>query len=149
MAKRGNPRIKEIGFKQNPEKARAAAKRSAEVRREKANTFKTAKALVDAQACDDLLNPAVVKFWAMRGVPKSKITPMMAEIAPIYNDAVGKKDMATLERIYKLFGVMFESDKENNVKVSLANDNGEPLKHDISGGLKITFEEKKPEPIEG
>ena len=135
-------------YKFTPEAARRAGKRSAEVRREKGQTFKTAKALVDAQASDDLLNPAVVKFWAMRGVPKDKITPMMAEIAPIYNDAVGKKDMATLERVYRLFGVMFESDKENNVKVALENADGNPLKHDISGGLNITFETKQPEPLE-
>lgn len=135
-------------YKFTPEAASRAGKRSAEVRREKGQTFKTAKALVDAQASDDLLNPAVVKFWAMRGVPKDKITPMMAEISPIYNDAVVKKDMATLERVYRLFGVMFESDKENNVKVALENADGNPLKHDISGGLNITFETKQPEPLE-
>ena len=144
--KRGNPNIAKTQF--NSERAREAARRSAEVRREKSNTFKTAKALVDGEATKDMLNDSVVKFWAMRGVPKNKITPMMAEIAPIYNDAVRNHDMATLERVYRLFGVMFESDKENNVKVSLKNADGQPLKHEVSGGLVIQFEEVKPEPLD-
>lgn len=142
--KGGNPDLKPF----TSEKARAAGKRSGEVRNKKASTFRAARAIIDTAAPDTIVSDAIADFWAKHGVNRDDITPMLAEITPIYAKAVKDADMATLERVYKLIGISFESNREHNVKVSLENADDKPLKHDISGGLSITFEEVKPESIE-
>lgn len=142
--KGGNPDLKPF----TPEKARAAGKRSGEIRHKKASTFRAARAIIDSCAPNSIVNDKIADFWIKHGVNREDITPMMAEITPIYANAVAQSDMATLERVYKLLGISFESSREHNVKMSLENADDKPLKHDISGGLSITFEEVKPEPVE-
>ena len=142
--KGGNPDLKPF----TPEKARAAGKRSGEIRHKKASTFRAARAIIDSVAPDKIVSEKIRDFWEKHGVGRDEITPMLVEITPIYANAVAQGDMATLERVYKLIGISFESSREHNVKVSLENADDKPLKHDISGGLSITFEEVKPEPVE-
>lgn len=142
--KGGNPDLKPY----TPEKAREAAMKSAEVRRAKASTFRAVRAIVDSCAPNSIVSDKIADFWEKHGVKRKDITPMMAEITPIYANAVAQGDMSTLERVYRLLGISFESNREHNVKVSLENADDKPLKHDISGCLEITFEEVKPEPVE-
>lgn len=147
--KRGNPHIEKNFW--DKEKAREMALRSHEARTKKkelANAFKATRSLVDFAAPKELVNESIMEFWKRRGVARDRITPLMAETTPMYAEAIAQKDIKTLKIIYELYGVTFESNKEHNVKVSLSNDDDKPLKHDISGGLKIEFVEKKPEPIE-
>lgn len=149
MTKRGNPHIEKNYW--NSDKAKEMAKRSHEARTKKkelASAFKALRALVDKAAPKELLTEKVVEFWRIHGVARDQITPLMAETTPIYADAISNRDIKTLDMLYKLYGISFESTKEHNVKVALSNDDDKPLKHDVSGGLTIEFAEKKPEPIE-
>ena len=146
--KGGNPDLAKYRFTSGSERAKKAQIRSVEVQKQKHSVFKTVRAIVDDPAPDLLLNDNIVLFWKMRGIPRSKITPMMAELTPIYANAVNKADIFVLERIYKILGLSFESSKEQNVNVALSNADDKPLKHDISGGLAIEFIEVKPEPVE-
>lgn len=144
--KGGNPDL--VKYRFTSEKAKLAQKRSTEVQKQKHSVFKTVRSIVDDPAPDSIVNDAIIAFWKMRGIPRSKITPMMAELTPIYAKAVRECDMFVLERIYKLLGLSFESTKEQNVTVALSNAEDKPLKHDISGGLAIEFVEVQPEPVE-
>ena len=144
--KGGNPDL--VKYRFTSEKAKIAQKRSTEVQKQKHSVFKTVRSIVDDPAPDSIVNDAIIQFWKMRGIPRSKITPMMAELTPIYAKAVREADMFVLERIYKLLGLSFESTKENNVNIALSNAEDKPLKHDLSGGLSIEFIEVTPEPVE-
>lgn len=146
--KGGNPDLVKYRFTSGSERAKKAQIRSVEVQKQKHSVFKTVRAIVDDPAPDSIVNDAIIQFWKMRGIPRSKITPMMAELTPIYAKAVREADMFVLERIYKLLGLAFESTKENNVNIALSNAEDKPLKHDLSGGLSIEFIEVTPEPVE-
>ena len=146
--KGGNPDLVKYRFTSGSERAKKAQIRSVEVQKQKHSVFKTVRAIVDDPAPDSIVNEAIITFWKMRGIPRSKITPMMAELTPIYAKAVREADIFVLERIYKILGLSFESTKENNVSVALSNADDKPLQHDISGGLAIEFVEVKPEPVE-
>ena len=66
-----------------------------------------------------------------------KITPMMAEITPIYSAAIRDGDLVALERIYRLLGVTFESNKEHNINVSVGNTDDKPFEINyIVDGIK-------------
>lgn len=140
--KGGNPDIKKFCF--DSERAKLAGKKSAESRKRKASQWFAVRALIDSTAPADLRVPGIVDFWKKHGIDEKDITPMMAEVTPIYVDAVKDHDLDKLERIYKLFGLAFDSTKDQNIKVAFEN----PLEQNISGGLSIEIVEKKPEPID-
>ena len=128
----------------NSETARAAASKAHISRKRNAMMFKAVRALVDDGAPKEMLKDGVVKFWEMHGVKKDQITSMMAELTPIYADAINNRDLERLEKIYKMLGLTFESTKEQNIKLAFEN----PLEQKVEGGLKIEIAEKKPEPID-
>ena len=140
--KGGNPDIKKFCF--TPETARKAAQKSRESRKQKAAQWKSVRALIDSTAPVDMRPKPLVDFWAKHGVDEKEITPMMAEVTPIYIDAIKEHDLDKLERIYKLFGLTFDSTKDQNLKVAFES----PLEQNVSGGLTVEIVEKKPEPID-
>lgn len=140
--KGGNPDIRKYSF--DSERAKAAAAKSRESRKQKAAQWRSVRSLIDSTAPVELRSPAMVDFWKKHGVDEKEITPMMAELTPIYADAIKNHDLDSLERIYKLFGLTFDSTKEQNLKVAFEN----PLEQNISGGLSVEIVERKPEPIE-
>lgn len=142
MAKRGNPNITKYSF--TSETARAAASKSHLSQKKKASMFKAVRALIDDEAPSEMLKDGVVRFWEMHGVKKEQITSMMAELTPIYVDALNNHDLDHLERIYKMLGLTFDSTKEQNIKLAFEN----PLEQNVNGELKIEILEKKPEPID-
>ena len=144
--KGGNPDL--VKYRFTSESAKKYSGMAAEARKRKYSVFATVRSIVDDPAPDSFINDAIVTFWKLRGIPRSKITPMMVELTPVYAKAVKEADILVLERIYKLLGLAFESTKEQNVNVALSNAEDKPLKHDISGGLAIEFIEVKPEPVE-
>lgn len=104
-------------------RAKRAGVLSGIVKRIKKSTFKATSAITDTRAPDEMVNKTVEQFWKMRNVERDDITPMMAEVTGLYANAVyNNKDepltlmerIAVLERIYKLFGIAFESNKEHN-----------------------------------
>lgn len=141
MAKRGNPNIRKLAF--TSETARAAAKKSRISQKNKCSMFKAVRALIDDCAPKVMLKEGVVRFWEMHGVEENQITSMMAELTPIYIDALNNHDLDSLERIYKMLGLTFDSTKEQNVKLAFDN----PLETKSTGELVINIVEKKPEPI--
>lgn len=106
----------------NSETAREAQKKSVEVRRMKYAMFKTVRTIIETTAPDSMVSEKIKDFWAKHNVPRNKITPLMAEITPIYANAINSGDMATLERIYRLLGLAFESSKEHNITDSRGED---------------------------
>ena len=141
--KGGNPDIKKFCF--TPETARKAAQKSRETRKQKAAQWRSVRSLIDSTAPVALRTAGVIEFWKAHGVDEKEITPMMAEITPIYADAIKNHDIDALERIYKLFGLAFDSTKEQNLKVAFENHLQQDV--DIKGGLTLEIVEKKPEPI--
>ena len=139
MGKVGNPRINKtnVSTRITKDNAREFQKRSAESRKRNCSAFAAVRALIDQQATEQLLPDPVVKFWAAHCVPKDKITPMMAEITPIYSEAIRQGDLVALERIYRLLGVTFESNKEHNINVSVGNTDDKPFEINyIVDGIK-------------
>lgn len=134
--KGGNPDIKQHQF--NSETAREAAYKSAEARRRKYSAFSAVRPIIDEVAPDEMLPESIVTFWRKHGVERDKITPMMAEITPIYASAIQAQDIAVLERVYKLLGLTFDSNREHNINVSLGNKEDKPFEINyIVGGQKV------------
>ena len=144
--KGGNPDL--VKYRFTSESAKKYSGMAAEARKRKYSVFATVRSIVDDPAPDAFINDAVVQFWKLRGITRSKITPMMVELTPVYAKAVRDADILVLERVYRILGLAFESTKENNVNVALSNADDKPLQHDISGGLSIEFIEVKPEQVE-
>lgn len=126
----------------NSETARAAQKKSVEVRRMKYAMFKSVRAIIETTAPDSIVSDKIKDFWQKHGVPRAKITPMLAEITPIYANAVAQGDMATLERIYRLLGLAFDSSKEHNISDSRSED------EEKSFEINYIVEAAKPQQIE-
>lgn len=144
--KAGNPKINEINksTRITPEKAREYQRRSCEARKKNCSAFAAVRALIDEQATPTLTPEPVIKFWEAHCVPRDKITPLMAEITPIYSAAIRDGDIVTLERIYRLLGLTFDSNREHNINVSVGNRDDKPfeIKYIVDGI------EKAPEIIE-
>ena len=126
----------------NSETAREAQKKSVEVRRMKYAMFKSVRAIIETTAPDSIVSDKIKDFWEKHGVPRAKITPMLAEITPIYANAVAQGDMATLERIYRLLGLAFDSSKEHNITDSRGED------EEKSFAINYIVEDSKPQQIE-
>lgn len=86
----------------------------------------------------------VIDFWRKRNVPKENITAMHVDMTPMLADAIQGRDVDTYLKLMGMLGCTFDSTREQNIKVAFAN----TLKSEVSGELKIEFEEKKPEPID-
>lgn len=142
--RRGNPKIAEAGRKTRftSENAVENAVKSNQKQAAKRNTFASAQGMIDLPASEEYLTPSVVKFWADRNVPKENITPMLAEITPIYADAIRNRDLATLERIYRLLGLTFDCRREHNINLSLGNADDKPFEINyIVNGKKVPEDE--------
>ena len=113
--KGGNPDLKPY----TPEKAREAQKKSVESRKKKYAMFKSVRAIIETTAPDSIVSDKIRDFWAKHGVSRDKITPMLAEITPIYANAVAQGDIMVLERVYRLLGLAFDSSKEHNISDSI------------------------------
>lgn len=109
------------------------------VRRIKKDTFKAASLITDTRAPDEMVTASVEKFWKMRNVDRDSITPMMAEVTELYARAVynDKEEpmslserIAVLERIYKLFGIAYDSNREHNA--SKRNESDEEKSFEIN-----------------
>lgn len=87
---------------------------------------------------------SVINFWKMRNVPKENITAMHVDMTPMLADAIQARDVDTYIKLMGMLGCTFDSTRDQNIKVAFAN----TLKSEVSGELNITFEEKKPEPID-
>lgn len=111
----------------NSETARIANKKSHEAKRRKCSAFNAVRPLVDETAPVAMLPDGVVKFWENHGVSRDSITPLMAEITPIYAAAIKEGDIGTLERVYRLLGLTFDSNREHNINVSLGNKDDKPF----------------------
>ena len=119
MGKRGNPNIAKYRF--TTESARKAQQKGVEVRAIRYSMFKSVRSIIETTAPDDLVNDKIAKFWSMRGVPRNKITPMMAELTPTYANAIASGDIQILERLYRLFGLAFDSNREHNINDSVGD----------------------------
>lgn len=104
--------------------------------------FKSVRAIIETTAPDSIVSDKIKDFWEKHGVPRAKITPMLAEITPIYANAVAQGDMATLERIYRLLGLAFDSSKEHNITDSRGED------EEKSFEINYIVEAAKPQQIE-
>lgn len=127
--RRGNSRINEINRKTriNSANAKEYAERANASKRKKRLMFATLRKLVDERAPDSMLPDGVVEFWKRHGVERDEITPVMAETTGIYADAINARDFGTLERLYRLYGIHFDSSREHNVSVSLGNRDDRPF----------------------
>lgn len=144
----GNPRIVEFSKKTRftKENAREMNRRSHEAQRRKASAFASVRALIDETAPAEMLPAPVVDFWKKHGVERDSITPLMAEITPIYAAAIRDGDMGTLERVYRLLGVTFDSNREHNINLSVGNTDERAFEINyIVNGEKIEAEEVSPE----
>ena len=109
-----------------------------EIKRIKRNTFKSASKITDSQAPDEMVTKDIERFWKMRNVKREDITPMMAEVTAIYAKALYDKEepmslierITILERIYRLFGIAYESNHEHNA--SEKNSEGEERSFEIN-----------------
>ena len=139
MKKVGNPRINDtnVSTRITKENAREYQRRANEARKKNYAQWKSVQVMVNETAPDALLPAPVVDFWAKHGIERDRITPQMAEITPIYAAAIRDADFATLERIYRLFGLTFESNKEHNVNVVVGNKDDKPFEINyIVDGIK-------------
>lgn len=129
MKRRGNPDINRInmGTRINSANAKEYAERANAAKRRKRMMFASLRKLVDERAPDEMLPDGVVEFWRRHGVPRDEITPVMAETTAMYADAINARDFATLERIYRLYGLTFESNREHNINVSVGNQDDRPF----------------------
>lgn len=146
--KKGNPNINQINVSTRitKETAKEYQRRSADSRKRNCSAFAAVRALIDEQATPSLLPDGVVKFWETHCVPREKITPLMAEITPIYAAAIREGDIVTLERIYRLLGLTFDSNKEHNINVSVGNKDDKPFEINyIVDGIKQNPEIVEPE----
>lgn len=116
-----NPNIKNCGksTRFNSETAKVASRKGLEVRLMKYNTFKTVRSIIDTTAPDSMVNDKIAKFWAMRGISRIRITPMMAELTPTYANAIAAGDINALERLYRLLGLAFDSTREHNTNEAM------------------------------
>lgn len=123
--KGGNPELAKFRF--TSETGRKAAEKSHESFRRRFSAFAAVRPIVDEAAPDSMLPPPVIDFWKKHGVEKSKITPLMAELTPIYANAIRDGDIQVLERVYKLLGLSFESNREHNINLSVGNLEDKPF----------------------
>lgn len=136
--KGGNPDIVKYSFRKGESRCAEAAKKAHESRARHFSAFQSVRSIVETAVPAESLNESIVSFWKSRGVEKENISPMMAEIAPIYADALKNHDIAVLERVYKLLGLTFESNREHNINVSLGNKEDKPFEINyIIGGKKV------------
>lgn len=140
MARRGNPNLKPL----TSEKAREAQKKSVESRKKKYAMFKSVRAIIETTAPDSIVSDKIRDFWAKHGVSRDKITPMLAEITPIYANAVAQGDIMVLERVYKLLGLSFDSSKEHNISDSI----GETEEKSFEINYIVDGQKQEPQMIE-
>lgn len=123
--KGGNPELKKFHF--NSETAKAAQKKSTESQRKRFSVFSKVRPIIEETAPDSILTDNIVNFWAKHGVEREGITPMLVEITPVYAQAIKDMDFAVLERIYRLLGIAFDSNREHNINVSVGNVDDKPF----------------------
>lgn len=128
---KGDPRTVECAYK------------SHEAHRRNVSIFNSIRAYAQVPCKEEDLSESLVKFWTERGVEKGNITAMMKDLSPMLLDALKDHDFDKYYKIMDMLGLTFNSTKEQNIKVAFQNE----LKTEVSGELKIEFEEKKPEPI--
>lgn len=118
--KGGNPDLAKYRF--TSETARKASLKAAKVRNERHSTFRSVRAIVERTAPDTIVTAKIEDFWEKHNVPRVKITPLMAELTPIYAKAVSTGDILVLERIYKILGITFDSTREHNTNDSVGEE---------------------------
>lgn len=138
--KGGNPDLKPY----TSEKAREAQKKSVESRKKKYAMFKSVRAIIETTAPDSIVSDKIRDFWAKHGVSRDKITPMLAEITPIYANAVAQGDIMVLERVYRLLGLAFDSSKEHNISDSV----GETEEKSFEINYIVDGQKQEPQMIE-
>lgn len=146
--KGGHPDFKEMAkknlWKKGDPKAKLAAEKSAEVRRQKKLIFATMRSYAEVPAKEEDLSDSLVAFWEKRGIPKDSITAMMIDISPMLVDAIKGHDLDAYYKLMEMLGLTFNSTKEQNLKLTFENS----LNANVNGEMNITFEEKKPESVE-